>query len=511
MSKASRPPTAAGSAEVADRLSGFPKARLLAALGLFALTLWTFFPAIENGFVGYDDPELVTENRHVLSGINWENVKWAFGAPAAANWHPLTLLSHMLDCHWFGLAPWGHHLMNVVGHALSAVLLFLALQRMTRATGRSLAVALLFALHPLRVESVAWVAERKDILSTFFGMLALYAYAGYAAHAAPKDPRAKWYYGLTLAAFVAALLSKPMLVTLPFVLLLLDYWPLGRMQRAEYRAKSAESGNAPRASSIIHHWSFILLEKLPFLVITLVLGVITYVVHHRAGDILTGLTLASRIANATVSYARYLGKLAWPAGLSPFYPLAPSLPPGVVWGAGVLLVVVTLMALVLWRTRPFFVVGWLWYLGTLVPVIGLVQIGGESMADRYTYIPCIGLLMVLIWGLHSVLRPLSRRLVIDVALVTLASLACIALTRQQIARWRDTETLFRHALAVTQGNYIAHNNLGTALDRQGRLAEAAAEFRNAIQDKPDYAEAYNNLGIVLSEQDQPDQAVTQYL
>jgi protein O-mannosyl-transferase len=478
-------------------LGAFPKARLMAGLGLFALTLWTFFPAIENGFVGYDDPELVTENSRVQAGINWENVRWAFYAPAAANWHPLTLLSHMLDCQWFGLAPWGHHLMSVLGHALSAVLLFLALDRMTGATGRSLAVALLFALHPLRVESVAWVAERKDILSTLFGMLALCAYAGYAARAGRKDPQAKWFYGLTLVAFVAALLSKPMLVTLPFALLLLDYWPLQRFQPSTLNSQP----------SLL----WLLLEKLPFLVITLVLSVITYVVHSRAGDILTNLTLASRIENALVSYSRYLGKMFFPAGLSPFYPLVQPLPPGMVWGAGLLVAMVAALALVVWRTRPFFVVGWFWYLGTLVPVIGLAQIGVESMADRYTYIPCIGLLLALVWGLHEALLGLRRGVAVEVTLAALAGLGCIVLTRQQITRWRDTETLFRHALAVTKGNYIAHNNLGTALDKQGRFAEAAAEFRKAIKEKPDYAPAYNNLGIVLGEQGQLEQAATQYL
>ncbi len=228
-------------------------ARLLAALGLFALTFWTFYPAVQNGFVGYDDPELVTENTHVQAGITWENLKWAFYAHTAANWHPMTLLSHMLDCQLFGLAPWGHHLMSILGHALSAVLLFLALDRMTSATGRSLAVALLFALHPLRVESVAWVAERKDILSTLFGMLALYAYACYAAQAGRKDTKAKWFYGLTFVAFIAALMSKPMLVTLPFALLLLDYWPLKR--NAECRMQNAESRLAPDHSTITHHAS----------------------------------------------------------------------------------------------------------------------------------------------------------------------------------------------------------------------------------------------------------------
>ncbi len=508
MNEPTLPAAARSSATLENGSGAFPKVRVLAALGLFAVTLWTFFPAIENGFVGYDDPELVTENGHVQAGLTWDNVKWAFYAPAAANWHPLTLLSHMLDCQWFGVAPWGHHLMSVLGHALSAVLLFLALERMTRATGRSLAVALLFALHPLRVESVVWVAERKDILSTLFGMLALYAYAGYAARAGGKDAKAKWFYGLTLGAFVAALLSKPMLVTLPFALLLLDYWPLRRFQSFAL-THVPKTANAPLPPAL--SLGRLLLEKLPFLVITLAFCVLTYAVHSRAGDILTNLSLVSRLENALVSYGRYLGKLFFPAGLSPFYPLVQPLPPAMVWGAGLLVAIITAAALVVWRTRPFFVVGWFWYLGTLVPVIGLVQQGVESMADRYTYIPCIGLLLALVWGLHEALRPLRPRVAIEAVLVLLAGLSCIVITRQQIARWRDTETLFRHALAVTSDNYIAHHNLGTALDKQGRFAEAAAEFRTAIQAKPDYARSYNNLGIVLSEQGQPDQAATQYL
>ena len=489
--------------------------RRLAALALFALTLWTFFPAIENGFVGDDDPELVTANSRVQGGVTWANVQWAFYAPAAANWHPLTLLSHMLDCEWFGLAPWGHHLVNVLGHALSAALLFLALDRMTRARGRSLVVALLFALHPLRVESVAWVAERKDILSTLFGMLALNAYAAYAERATGRRRGAAWFYGLTLLAFVGGLLSKPMLVTLPFLLLLLDYWPLGRMPKCEGKRMNSDTEAAGAVSRITHHASRIhliplLLEKLPFLLITAALSVVAYTVHSRAGDILTNLSLGSRVGNALVSYARYLGATFLPQGLSPFYPLVLPLPAAMVAGAALLVGGISVGAALAWRTRPYWFVGWFWYVGTLVPVIGLVQIGAESRADRYTYIPSIGLLLALVWGVDAGLRKFRQRRGIEIGLTAAAGICCLVATRQQIARWHDTETLFRHALRVTTGNYIAHNNLGTALDKQGRLAEAAAEFRRAIAAKPDYADAYNNLGIVLSEQGQLDEAIAQY-
>jgi protein O-mannosyl-transferase len=534
-----RKPASQGSADVSatsDSLfGGFGKVWLVASLGLFALTLWTFFPAIDNGFVGYDDPELVTENSHVQAGVTWENVKWAFYAHTAANWHPLTLLSHMLDCQWFGLAPWGHHLVSILGHALSATLLFLALQRMTGAMGRSLAVALLFALHPLRVESVVWVAERKDILSTLFGMLALWAYAVYTAQASRRDPRAKWSYGLTLLAFGAALLSKPMLVTLPFLLLLLDYWPLQRFAAATWaccptgskvgrgvptapQTTSPGAVKTPRPTSTLAEnlgntptYRRLLIEKVPFLLVTLTVSALTYTAHSHAGDIVTNLSLSSRVQNAVVSYSRYVGKLLLPQGLSPFYPLVQPLPGAAVLGAGLLLVVGTVVAVGLWRRRPYGFVGWFWYLGMLVPVIGLVQQGDESMADRYTYMPCIGLLVAGIWGLHDALRPLRRRWQLELGLVAAASVACVVVTRQQVARWHDTETLFRHALAVTQANYIAHNNLGTALDKQGRVAEAIAEFRHAIEVKPGYARSYNNLGVALSEQGHWDEAKQQYL
>ena len=425
---------------------------------------WTFFPAVRGNFIGYDDPDYVTANARVQQGLTWNNVGWAFRSSDLGNWHPITWMSHMLDCQVFGLAPWGHHLTSVVLHTLNALLVFVVLRRLTGAEWRSIAVATLFALHPLRVESVAWISERKDVLSTFFELLALWMYARYAAKAnsrwpiadSPRStlhaPRSSVCYGLALFCFALGLMSKPMVVTLPFLLLLLDYWPLNRFRNESLRS--------------------LLLEKIPFLLGAGAVSVVTLAAQRGAGALLTGLSWQARVENAAVSYCRYLGKLFAPLNLAFFYPYTTHWPIAVVVLALLLLVSISLFAVASRRRAPWLPMGWLWFLGTLVPVIGLVQAGEQSMADRYSYFPSLGVFLIAVWGLHEATRWRGGQIVAATFLAA-AILPCIGLTRRDISYWRDSEPLFRRAIQVTKNNYVALNNLGTTLDRRGRLDDAA--------------------------------------
>jgi tetratricopeptide (TPR) repeat protein len=489
---AGSPESAAGPGSVMPgRLAGLLRSRAsLLATALCALVLWTFFPAVHGDFVGYDDPDYVTANARVRQGLTWSNVEWAFQSSDLGNWHPLTWLSHMLDCQVFGLEPWGHHLTSVVLHTLNALLAFLVLRQLTGADWRSVAVAALFALHPLRVESVAWIAERKDVLSTFFALLALWMYARYAGKPKIQNPQYKVFYGLALSFFLLGLMSKSMVVTLPFVLVLLDYWPLNRFQSENLRC--------------------LVLEKIPFLLATIAVSGITLAAQGRSAALMTGLPWQGRVENAAVSYCRYLGKLFAPADLAVFYPYAAHRSVAVVALAFSLLLFISLFAVASRRRYPWLPVGWLWFLGTLVPVIGLVQAGEQSMADRYSYIPSLGIFLIVVWGLDEATRRRPGGRMVLAALFAAAILPSIVLTRRQIAYWRDSEHLFRHAIKVTEKNYVAYSNLGTALDRQGRLDEAAREFREAILAKPGYAEAHKNLGLVLDEQRRFEEAISQF-
>ncbi|HVM49872.1 MAG TPA: tetratricopeptide repeat protein [Candidatus Acidoferrum sp.] len=555
------------------RQPGWRHPRLSAALAgilLFLAVLGAFLPALRNGFVGYDDPDYVTENDHVRAGLTWEGVEWAFRSTEAANWLPLTRLSHELDCQLFGLAAWGHHLTSILLHALNATLLFVVLRRMTGATWRSFAVALLFGLHPLRVESVVWISERKDVLSTLFWMLTLWAYVRYAegrgarteggsgehptsniqhptSNERPHAPRSTLhsllFYGLSLLFFALGLMSKPMLVTLPFVLLLLDYWPLGCLASLKSKVSSLESTEGatrntqhatrdpypPRFS--LQPLASSLVEKLPFFLLAAVCSAVTFTVQMHGGAVIAGLPLSARLANAAVSYCRYVGKLFWPVHLAAFYPGVEHWPTGVVTAAALLLSAVTAAAIALRRRHPYLLVGWLWYLGTLVPVIGLVQAGMQSMADRYSYIPSIGLLLMVVWGGWALIRAVTpsaapaglppagaapaKAVKMPAAraaawmLTAAAAGLCTGLTIGQLAYWKDTESLFQHALKVTENNYGAHHALGMALDRQGRLDEAIAEYRATLLAKGDYVLAYNNLGVDLAAQGKLDEATRQ--
>jgi tetratricopeptide (TPR) repeat protein len=478
---------------------------LLAAL-LVLGTIALYWPATRCGFISFDDDLYVTANAHVQNGLTWENLKWAFFNPVASNWHPLTMLSHMLDCQFYGLNPWGHHLTNVLLHALNGALVFVLLQQLTEAMWRSLLVAALFAVHPLRVESVVWVAERKDVLSGFFGLLTLIFYARYArkratiesgkpeaqgnpapdAHSAAKD------YVLALFFLALGLMSKAMLVTWPFVMLLLDYWPLARFRPGRIR--------------------LLLVEKIPFFGLAVAVSIVTFLVQKSAGAEAAGeyLSFDMRASNAVISYCRYLGKLFWPTDLAVFYPHPGYWPIDQVGLAGLFLAAVSVLFFVKRRPYPFLLMGWLWYLGMLVPVIGLVQVGEQAMADRYAYIPSVGVLILTVWGAHELTRR-WRNQVIALSLAGAAAIVlCGGLTRQQIGFWQDSETLFRHALAVTKNNYLAHYNLAVVLEKKGQFDEAVTQYQASVRLAPGYAGFHNNLGIALYKKGDLDDAISQY-
>jgi protein O-mannosyl-transferase len=523
-------------------------------LFLFCIVFWAFFPSTANSFINFDDPDYVTANPHIQVGLTLAGLKWAFVSIYAGNWHPLTWLSHMADCQVFGLRPWGHHLTSVLLHAVNAVLLFFLLHKLTRSTWRSLLVTALFGLHPLRVESVAWIAERKDVLSSCFGLLSLVCYAHYAEIRGPKPAPAvqgaasgfvlpsSFFYLLALLFLVLGLMSKPMLVTLPCLMLLLDFWPLGRMRNAGRTMPQAECGRqrlAKGSGGTMRRVPWHLLtEKVPFFLATAGAGVITYWAHQAGGHVeaMVELPLAARLGNALVSYSRYLGKLFWPVNLCAYYPHPGQWPATDIVLAGFVLLGLSFLVFRLRRGFPYLLMGWLWFLVSLTPVIGLVQVGAQAMADRYTYLPSIGLLVAIVWATTdlakylmgkssagarrdgaSVLSPIKTSSNTDWSptlpgsegrpqtgaplVVSLASLAlialCAALTRRQIALWQNSESVFRQALTVTERNDLAHNNLGQALLEQQRVQEAVDHFQQALQINPRSAEAHYNLGVGL--------------
>jgi Flp pilus assembly protein TadD len=484
----------------------------MAAL-LGAVTLVLYWPTMRHGFINYDDDVYVTANVQVQKGLTGENLSWAFTHPVCANWHPLTMLSHMTDCQLFGLKPGGHHLTSILLHALNTMLVFLFLRGCTGTFWRSALVAALFGWHPLHVESVAWVAERKDVLSGCFGLLTLIFYCRYArtqSRVENQGPTAEpaqvlefrsltLNYWLALLWFALGLLSKPMLVTWPFVLLLLDYWPLARF---------GSSTCKPQPSKI---WP-LFWEKIPFFALTVLSSVVTYIVQRQSGAVMgiEHLPLTARIGNALISYGRYLGKLFWPTDLSVFYPYPGHWPPAEVLLAGVMMAGVTLLLFIYRQRYPFMLLGWLWFVGTLVPVIGLVQVGEQAMADRYSYLPSIGLFILVVWGAYELTRQRRYPVMALSTAGSVALVACLILTRQQLGYWQDGETVFRHAIAVTENNYAAYNHLGTALYRKGQLDEAIRQFEESIRLNPHSAEAHYNLGTALEQKRELNQAISQY-
>ncbi len=439
-------------------------------LGLFLTTLLVYAPVYRFGFVNFDDPDYVTNNPHVRHGLTMESVVWAATSTEAANWFPATRLSHLLDVEMFDLRPGGHHFTNAFLHALATVFLFAFLFAATGAAWPSALVALIFAVHPLHVESVAWIAERKDVLSALFWFLALWSYV-------------RRQYWLTLVAFGLGLMSKPMVVTLPFVLFLVDRWPLGQPLRTALRV------------------------KIPMLALSAAGATAAYLVQRGSGAVreVAQFPLGLRVENALVSYAIYIFKMFWPARLAVFYPYPNQVPVWQIALSALLLAGISTAVLRERRSRPWLAVGWLWYLGTLVPVIGLIQVGTQARADRYTYLPMVGLSIMLVWGLPEVLK---SKIAIPGAIA--ACLACVVLSEAQIQYWRNSETLFRHALDVTSGNYLAHHNLGVALAGEGRFPEAIEQYQAALEIEPDAANVETDYGNALARSGHIPEAIAHY-
>ncbi len=507
-------------------------------VAIAAITLLVYLPVCFHDWIFFDDPAYVLDNSIVRQGITWAGFKWAFVGWHASNWHPLTWLSHMADCQFLGLNPGGQHLVNALFHAANSGLLFVLWNRLTRAQWPSVVVATLFAWHPLHVESVAWIAERKDVLSMFFGLLTLLAYVRY-------TEKSKLDYVAALVFFALGLLAKPMLVTLPFLMLLLDVRPLGRWRVTEPGAQ-----NSLRLA--------LLLEKLPFLVLSIVSCVVTVLAQRQeAVASLKQYSLGFRFENALVSYAGYLGKLVWPAHLSIFYPMPEHMPivAVLVAVAALVLAAITVLAWFWRKTNPCVLVGWLWFLGTLLPVIGIVQVGNQAMADRYTYLPSVGLFVAVVFGMASVQRGFFARAM--PVIVPLVLLSCMAVTERQLSYWQNTKTLFDHALAVTAHNGPAHMMLGVwfehsgqpdealreyqralgcdysltlqvaggekrrlathaqllegqSAERSGRIEEAVGHYQAALRLDPILVEAWNNLGNLQDELGKPDEALSSY-
>ncbi len=471
------------------------RSRIIVLL-LVLVTLATYLPATHFEFTNYDDNDYVSANPNVQAGLTWTGVKWAFTTGHAGNWHPITWLSHMTDVTLFGMNPGAHHFVSALFHAANTALLFVLLFRLTQKLWPCALIAALFAWHPLRVESVAWVAERKDVLSTFFALLALLSYAKFVELSKVQSPRSKIYFRLSLLAFALGLMAKPMLVTLPCVLLLLDFWPLERTQNEKFKIKNCLS---------------LLLEKLPFFALTVASCVITFIVQHSGHAVATleQIPLLYRLENAPLAAARYLLKLFCPVNLAVVYPLNHIVTTEFIF-AVMALVLISALA---WRgrnVRPYFLMGWLWFLGTLTPVIGIVQVGSASMADRYTYLPSIGILIAVVFTLAAAAETNTflKKNSLPLAVVVLA--VGLSLTEKQLQHWRNSETLFRHAVAVTANNDVAHVDLGSALNGQGRTDEALAEFRAAVRINPDRPQIHFNLGLIYRGAEKHREALAEF-
>jgi tetratricopeptide (TPR) repeat protein len=507
---------------------------LLLVAGVFII----YWPVAGYGFVNYDDGDYVSSNTHVQRGLTWAGIEWAFRTGHASNWHPLTWLSHMLDWQLFGNHPGWHHLVSALIHALNSAGLFLLLRRMTRSHARSATVAALFALHPLHVESVAWISERKDVLSTAFWLLTIWAYAEFAAqrHKAvsqlaqsppaqkPRTPKVRaqagqtrgaatdreilmppiaripltavqWYF-VSLVAFALGLMSKPMLVTVPFLLMLLDYWPLAQINFSE--------PGWPRIGFRLA------LEKVPYFLLAIASSVVTFVVQRKGGAVSTEITLAARLANAVVSYVRYLSKTFVPINLSVMYPHPGSWPAGQIAACGASLLAVTLLAAWFFNRRPYLIVGWLWFLGTLVPAIGIVQVGIQSMADRYTYVPLIGIFIMLVWGLGDLAEDRADWEIPLKSLAGVSIVSSMVFAIGQVRFWKDSEALFSHTVAVTKDNYLAYNNLGLEQYNHGKTDLAIENYKASLKIKPTYEDALNNMGYSLAAQKKNLEAIEYY-
>jgi tetratricopeptide (TPR) repeat protein len=474
-------------------LKPFHKRRVTCLL-LVLLTLALYWPVTDHRFINFDDDQYVTGNFHVNAGLTWSGIVWAFQSGYAHNWHPLTWISHMLDCQLFRLNPAGHHLTNLLFHIANTVLLFLFLSRTTATIWRSGFVAALFACHPVHVESVAWVAERKDVLSTFFWMLTLLAYARFVEESKARSPKpkvptqkSKVFYIGALLAFACGLMSKPMVVTLPFVLLLLDFWPLQRLNASTFPLR--------------------LVEKIPFFALALGSSALTFLVQRGAVAPLDTLPFSFRITNAMVSYLRYVSKSFWPVDLAILYPIPALWSPELVFTS--ILFVLACSVLFIWLARryPYLFVGWFWYLGTLIPVIGLVQVGMQSMADRYLYIPGIGLFLLMVWGFNALSVNWPQRKWIAAGTGIAVVVGCTVVCRAQLQYWQNSITLFSRAKAVTPGNYVIDNHLGEALDESGQLDKAILVLQESVRINPYNARGLSELGTALAQEGNLPEAI----
>jgi tetratricopeptide (TPR) repeat protein len=504
------------------------KQALMIYLFLTIATLASFWQVTNGDFIYYDDPKYVTNNINVQNGITLEGIRWAFTTGHVANWHPVTWISHMLDVQFFGLQPRWHHLTNLLFHLANTLLLFFVLHRMTKARWESAFVAALFALHPLHVESVAWVAERKDVLSTFFLMFTLGAYCLYV-----ERPQLKRYL-LVIVFFGLGLMAKPMLVTVPFVLLLLDYWPLQRFrQKSDQKIRSAAnkpvSGDKQKKKKSRHtdtepeilaeipagapyQWALIrplVLEKAPLFALTILSSIVTYIVQKEGGAV-QALPLFVRIPNAFVSYVTYMGKTIWPHDLAVFYPFPMSMMIWQVLGAVLLLAAATTLVLRKARKAPYLATGWLWYMGTLVPVVGFVQVGIQARADRYTYVPLIGLFIIAAWGISELSRKWRYRKEILIASSTTVLLGLCVVTWTQVRYWQNSITLFDHAVNATNDNYIAYFNRGASYRRHGDDKQAIRDYDKALEINPNYGEVYINRGVARAALGEYSQAIGDY-
>ncbi len=472
---------------------------------LVLVTACVFWQVSSFDFVRYDDDKYVTENRHVQAGLTRGDIAWAFQSVYANNWHPLTWLSHMLDCQLFAMNPAGHHLINLFFHIINTLLLFFLLKRMTDLPWRSAFVAALFAIHPLHIESVAWVAERKDVLSTLFFMLTIWAYIRYV------ERPAIYRYLAILLFFALGLMSKPMLVTMPFVLLLLDFWPLGRL-RLDGTALRREPGDM----TVMGHGTGkrsimgLIIEKIPLFILSAASVCITLFAQWSGIAPIVSLPFAARISNALVSYVSYIGKMVWPQDLAVLYPYPDAIPAWQIGFSLLLLILITAIAVRLRKRYPYAITGWLWYLGTLVPVIGLVQVGYQSMADRYTYLPMIGLFISIAWIVPDLLahRRFHRLALAVLAVCAIAALMTASLF--QIRYWQNSTTLFARALVVTRSNAVIETNMGASLAEQGKFGEAITHYQEALRIRPDDFEARYNLANALARQGKPEEAVSHY-
>ncbi len=474
---------------------------ILVCLILVMVTLAVYWRVQNYDFINFDDNVNITENIHLKAGMTIDNIIWSFTeATQITNyWVPLTWLSFILDFELYGMNPGGYHVTNVLFHIASVLLLFVVLRKMTGSLWRSGFVAVLFALHPTHVESVAWISERKDVLSAFFWILTMWSYVWYV-----NRPRSSRYLTVLLVFFMG-LMAKPMLVTLPFVLLLLDYWPLCRFQFGQLGSES----NSQQLSAVFR----LVLEKLPFFIIIAIISVVTFLTQKEGGVMapFDFLPVRIRIANTLVFYISYIGKMILPINLAVLYPYPMMQSLWKVTAAGLFLVVISLLAYRTNRQHPYFIVGWLWYIGTLIPVIGFVLIGPHGMADRYTYIPFIGLFIVIVWGVPELVAQWRHRKIWLATLATVVLTILMAMTLKQVAYWENSITLFEHTLKITSKNYVAHFNLGAALYNQGRTEEAIEHYLQALRIKPDYVNAHNNLGVALYNQDRTEEAIEHYL